>query len=160
MAALACATCKETKASSDFSNVEQRKGDERSCRPCTRRTYRQRPEVKEAERQRSRDKNPNARANSYYKYRYGITRDEIDAMIEAQGSLCAVCRRPESQVVPKSGKPRRLQVDHDHRTGKPRGMVCQFCNMVLGHVDDSTEHLQAFIAYLERHTPGTFAPRA
>lgn len=159
MAVLMCSSCGQAKASSDFSNVEQRKGDGRSCRACSRRAYRRRPEVKEAARKRSRAADPDARANAYYKYRYGITRDEIDDMIEAQGGLCAVCRRPESQIVPKSGKPRRLQVDHDHRTGRPRGMVCQFCNMVLGHVDDSTEHLQRFIAYLDQHAEATFAPR-
>jgi len=45
-----------------------------------------------------------------------------------------------------------LNTDHDHKTGEFRGRLCHDCNLVLGHVEDSTERLKALIVYLEeRH---------
>jgi hypothetical protein len=71
--------------------------------------------------------------------RYGITRDEVDAMIEAQGGTCAAC----------AGKPEH--VDHDHRTGKVRGILCFNCNQALGNVRDNTAVLSGLLSYLRRH---------
>ena len=63
-------------------------------------------------------------------------------MLVAQGGVCAICR-----LTCQSGK--RLCVDHDHATGKVRGLLCQKCNTVLGKMSDSPELLRRAAAYLE-----------
>jgi hypothetical protein len=60
-------------------------------------------------------------------------------MIEAQGGTCAVC----------SGKPEH--VDHDHETGKVRGILCFLCNQALGNARDDIDVLNGLVAYLRLH---------
>ena len=55
----------------------------------------------------------------------GITDEGYQALLEAQGGKCAICGNP-----PKEGG-RRLHVDHNHRTGKVRGLLCFRCNRAL-----------------------------
>lgn len=67
---------------------------------------------------------------------------DYDAELGRQGGGCAICAKPPAR--------RRLNVDHDHRTGKFRGLLCDGCNAVLGKVDDSVDLLNAAISYLEK----------
>ena len=64
----------------------------------------------------------------YVRRTYGLTEGEYAAILAAQDGRCAICtRRPRS---------RRLAVDHDHETGKVRGLLCYTCNhFVLGFVE-------------------------
>lgn len=73
--------------------------------------------------------------------KYGITREEYFALKEAQHGCCAICGREP--------KTRRLAVDHDHATGKVRGLLCAACNMGLGAYRDDIAMLRRAIAYLE-----------
>ena len=73
--------------------------------------------------------------------RYGITAAEADAMLEAQGGLCALCRERPAQ-----------HVDHDHLTGKVRAMLCFCCNQALGNLRDRADLARAAAAYLEGHS--------
>lgn len=63
----------------------------------------------------------------YVERTYGITQVEYDLLYAAQGGRCAICRRA-------IGKVKRLAVDHDHKTGKVRGLLCGPCNNMLGLV--------------------------
>ena len=74
--------------------------------------------------------------------RFGITREQYDEILEAQGGVCAICKE-----VCNSG--RRLAVDHDHETGEVRGLLCGNCNTAIGKFHDNTDYLRAAIAYLE-----------
>lgn len=65
-------------------------------------------------------------------------------MAEAQNNQCAIC---EIDVLNTEG--RRFAVDHDHITGKVRGLLCSKCNMGLGKFNDSPELIDAAIEYLE-----------
>jgi hypothetical protein len=76
-------------------------------------------------------------------HRVGIEPEVIPAMIAAQGGLCAICKRPEDG--------RRLSLDHNHRTGKMRGLLCGECNLALGKFGDDVTRLASAIAYLEAH---------
>ena len=89
---------------------------------------------------------------SYYlRSTFGITIEEYDLMLEAQGGLCAICREPEVVADPKNSETmKRLAVDHDHNTGKVRGLLCQRCNMGLGYFRDCAEFLDAAAFYLRR----------
>jgi hypothetical protein len=71
-------------------------------------------------------------------------------MITVQSNLCAICGKPETRVV-QAGTPPRLSVDHDHKTGKVRGLLCAECNTMLAHAGDDVNRLLAAISYLERH---------
>lgn len=75
---------------------------------------------------------------------YGLTSDAYDAMIAAQGGNCAACSRP---LTP--GK--HSHVDHCHKTGKVRALLCQGCNVALGAIGDDPERLRLLAAYLEHH---------
>jgi hypothetical protein len=87
--------------------------------------------------------------------RYGITAEQYNALLVAQHGCCAICRRPPMAA----GRMKRLVVDHDHACcpgGKScgkcvRGLLCHWCNRVLGLARDDPARLLAAIAYLE-HT--------
>lgn len=81
-----------------------------------------------------------ARAYSFRK-RFGITVEEYDAMVAAQGGRCAICRGENTRGV-------RLPVDHNHKTGKVRGLLCERCNLALGQFGDDPQLLERAIAYL------------
>ena len=91
-----------------------------------------------------------------FKLTHGVTREQADAMIEAQSGLCAICgTKPQVILRADSGTPSgasRLQLDHDHATGKTRAMLCPSCNKALGFVRDDKALLKKMIAYLEAHS--------
>jgi hypothetical protein len=77
--------------------------------------------------------------NNALKFNFGITLDEYEAMAEAQGNSCAICRLPKTP----------LCVDHCHTTGKVRGLLCHECNKMLGFAGDNIEVLNTAIQYLK-----------
>jgi Recombination endonuclease VII len=74
--------------------------------------------------------------------RYGICLADYQALLARQGGRCATCRRKPKPKCP-------LQVDHCHKTGQVRGLLCNRCNTMLGMGDDDPRRLRAGIAYLE-----------
>lgn len=81
----------------------------------------------------------------YLMTKYGISIEEYDAMAFGQNNLCAICKTSGTGA---SG--RRLNVDHDHVTGRIRGLLCHGCNVSLGYFKDSSTLLQAAIDYLNQ----------
>lgn len=73
--------------------------------------------------------------------KYGITGDEFRALLKQQEFKCSICNRDITK---------NLSVDHDHLTGKIRGLICNNCNLAMGNADDSPERLRAIADYLER----------
>lgn len=86
--------------------------------------------------------NPGARKDYVLRYRYGLTLADWDEMLELQGGGCAICSSRTS------GSRKSWMTDHDHKTGKVRGLLCVRCNNLLGMVDDSVATLFAAIQYL------------
>jgi hypothetical protein len=76
---------------------------------------------------------------------YGLSLAEFEAMNVAQGGMCAACRGPET----RKGR-LHLAVDHNHTTGKVRGLLCSACNLALGMVEESAERLEALAQYIRR----------
>jgi Recombination endonuclease VII len=90
--------------------------------------------------------NPQKIVSTRRKHKYGITTDQRDALFVAQGGVCAACG--DAHPGSKSG----WHTDHDHLTGKVRGILCQPCNHMLGNAKDDPERLRKAIAYLEVHS--------
>ena len=84
-----------------------------------------------------------------YKLTYGITRADKDAMLAAQGGVCAICGTND----PKGRWP--WQVDHNHETGKVRGILCHHCNLTLGNAKENVRRLRLAALYLEKHNGKT-----
>jgi translation initiation factor 2 beta subunit (eIF-2beta)/eIF-5 len=78
--------------------------------------------------------------------RYGITLEQYNELLEKQLHACAICKEPESQI--SWGKTKRLAVDHCHKTGKVRGLLCQRCNTTLGRYEDDPYVWENFVVYL------------
>lgn len=83
--------------------------------------------------------------------RYGITKVDYDKMVADQNNLCAICKQPETFKRKKlDNQVARLAVDHCHKTGKVRGLLCRRCNQFLGHANEDIERLQSMIDYLRK----------
>ena len=92
----------------------------------------------------------NARAWELRKY--GLTPEQFVAMVETQQGRCLICASVPKALsatgVMRLGS--ALNVDHEHSTGKVRGLLCRRCNQVIGLMEDNPELLKAAIVYLER----------
>jgi hypothetical protein len=75
---------------------------------------------------------------------FGLTIGDYHALLAAQGGTCAIC----GSIDPRNGKG-RFAVDHDHHTGKVRGLLCMHCNAALGLLGDDPARLRAAADYLE-----------
>ena len=80
---------------------------------------------------------------------FGITIADYNRMLDEQGGVCAICRKPDNSRNP-GGSARDLAVDHCHSTGKIRGLLCADCNLTLGKMEDSIERIDALKAYLQK----------
>lgn len=78
---------------------------------------------------------------------FGLTIEDYEAMYEAQGGLCAICAQPETSS--RNGKVYRLAVDHNHKTGKVRGLLCFKCNSAMGSFEKREVPLENVIKFLE-----------
>lgn len=83
------------------------------------------------------------------KRNFGLTVSEYDAMLEAQKGCCAICATPQSLL------PIRLAVDHCHKTGKIRGLLCNPCNKGIGNLKDDKQVILNALTYLNQHSTNT-----
>lgn len=120
-----CARCQEFRPTSSFPKRKEGGGGFAAyCIPCQR-TYNQERRLK---------------------IQFGITWDEYEFMLACQDGRCAIC----------GGKPRKymLAVDHDHKTGEIRGLLCSRCNhKLLGSANDDPARLRKAADYLEAFGP-------
>lgn len=84
--------------------------------------------------------------NTQLKKRYNITIEEYDQIFQKQNGVCAICRKEE--VIENQYGIKRLCVDHSHKTGKVRGLLCHNCNAMLGHAKDNYVILINAVYYL------------
>jgi hypothetical protein len=83
------------------------------------------------------------------KKNFGLTVAEYGQILVSQNGVCAACGQLETRTM--RGKVTTLCVDHDHETGKIRGLLCFHCNTALGLVKENISRLLKLIAYLEAH---------
>lgn len=82
--------------------------------------------------------------NYDFKHKYGITVLEYDELVKKQEGKCALCGK-----IPRKLKKIGLHVDHDHRTGKVRGLLCSKCNTSIGALGDTGEGLIKAAMYVD-----------
>jgi hypothetical protein len=79
---------------------------------------------------------------------YGVSKEDYEDMYSKQDGCCSICGKKESE------SNRRLHIDHDHKTGKVRELLCSNCNTTLGKVKDRIDILYKCIKYLKKHKEG------
>lgn len=161
-----CRKCGESKPLDDFVRDRQRKdGRYPYCKPCHRAvvkgyTVRESEAIKQRRQVQQEKRMANVEVREKYllgrwvyslKRRYGITASDYIALAQAQHDRCAICGLRFADVErQKSDQTQRLHVDHDHETGKVRGLLCFRCNNGLGFFRDDIAALEAAIAYIKR----------
>lgn len=135
-----CCHCKKF-WSLGFFNVDKQTPDglSRRCIDCAKQRA-------NSDYQKKYKENPDYFSNSHLKSRFGITLSDYDNMSETQGGVCAICGNFEARP-----NVSRLSVDHDHETGKIRGLLCDRCNRMLGCAKDDVQILEQAIEYLRRY---------
>jgi len=79
----------------------------------------------------------------WQKRRYNLTPEDRRKLLEIQGGGCALCEKPDGEGH------ERLCTDHDHETGRVRGLLCRKCNTALGRLGDTHEKLLKVTLYLK-----------
>ena len=139
-----CAKCKKWKLFSKFgSNINRKGGLHYYCKKCA--------NIKNAKWRRDNSElSATVQRKVRLKIRFDITIEQYDKMFEQQNGLCAICGEPETAenqygVI-------RLAIDHDHKTGKIRALLCRGCNQLLGCAKENTITLQSAINYLHSYS--------
>ena len=153
----ACRKCKVVKGPDLFPRDRGRRdGRSTMCLTCAAETtayYRNvaDPEAYRARRAAEFGRNRETYRRHNLKKKFGITLEQYNEMLAAQGGVCAICGEPESQVFKKTGRLYDMPVDHDHSTGNVRSLLCNNCNHGLGHFKDSPELLRRAARYIQKH---------
>lgn len=155
-----CTTCKVEKSFDLFSKDKQSKdGLTYNCRDCRNAKAKLHPSNSKEKRDLRNLKFKDARRiyyakpenqkrlrNEMLRKAYGITLEDYNNLFEQQQGLCGICCQPQ-----KSERNKSLAVDHNHETGKVRGLLCDRCNRGLGLLRDNKQILQQAIDYLTRN---------
>ena len=147
-----CIACETVKPLADFSLMSRpnRPGNtyyHPRCNPCKKQYHREYYRRRKAE-------NPlygkeYSRKSTLAKH--GMTLDTYNSMLAQQNGKCAICKKmPEGKGVSRAN----LVIDHDHRTGKIRGLLCDFCNRGLGIFRDDPSLLETAASYLRADCGG------
>lgn len=125
-----CAKCGEEKPLDQFHRQPSGpQGRHSYCKACANRLQR--------ECRKRKPYPPEKRRELNYKARYGLEEWQVRNLLEHQKGLCAICGKP----------PKKPCVDHDHETGRVRGILCHRCNIGLPYVED-IEYRSSAIVYL------------
>jgi hypothetical protein len=126
-----------------YSDRRKKDGLRSRCRSCDNR--------KQAEYQRSYAKTPKGQLNQWKGNlsKYGLTPATYLAIHDIQDGLCAICGKPETKIG-RGGEVKRLAVDHDHQTGQVRGLLCNTCNIGVGHFLDDPALMRTAADYIEK----------
>jgi hypothetical protein len=127
-----CSKCEKEKTLEEF---YAGKTDTAWCKECKRAYARQ-----------HRKNNKKMKKNSDLLWRYGISLEDWKEMFEKQNGCCAICKTHQGELT------HTLHTDHDHETGKVRGLLCSPCNTSLGGFRDDVSLLKNAIIYLQENT--------
>jgi hypothetical protein len=112
-------------------------GYQTQCRKC----------IKKA-RQNWASNNPEKRRKRKLKANYNLTTEDYNNLLKEQNYVCAICGTKDT----RNKNYTFLPVDHCHKTGKVRGILCDYCNVGLGRFEDDVERLKRAIDYLKKNS--------
>lgn len=93
---------------------------------------------------------PHIQKSIYLRLKYNLTIEQYESMLIAQDYKCAAC----SSTSVEHNRYKSLCVDHDHATGKVRGLLCHPCNTAIGAAKENVDRLETCAAYLRKHKSG------
>ena len=94
-----------------------------------------------------RKKNPDITGGPWYRQKYSLSLEEYQKLLDEQHSCCRLCGKPSWECR------RRLVVDHDHKTGKVRGLLCTTCNILVGFIEKKgREAVDAAFEYVKHYS--------
>lgn len=146
-----CPDCEETKPLDAFYNAPKSTSKTKTsahCKECARRRareYNKRNAQAISEKRKAARRTPEGLRKSRdrdLRRHYGIGLVDLEQMISAQENRCAICSDEFTSD-------KQTHVDHCHRTGSIRGILCAACNLMLGHAKDDQRRLIAAVQYLE-----------
>lgn len=91
--------------------------------------------------------------NTRLKKTFGITLDQYNSMLNNQNGVCAICKNPETALYTDNKTIKNLAIDHCHKTGNIRGLLCSRCNTGIGHFKENLDYLNNAIDYLSTNRP-------
>ena len=143
-----CIKCGIEKSIAELVKRKDSKNGFRSiCKVCTNSNFAARrklnPDKYNSQTKAWRKANPEKVVDIALNTRFGITLDQYEQMLKSQNGLCALCKQSTSNMN------RRLAVDHDHKTGKVRGLLCFNCNTSLSKFENE-EYFDRVMSYLDR----------
>lgn len=143
-----CRYCKEEKLLDEFYVQKTSKdGVTAKCKICICKYLKKRyPETKLRKSYKKRLRKKNRFYN--LKIKYGLTEEDFNNLLEKQNSVCAICKKSETRII--NGKICPLSIDHCHKTGKVRGLLCNECNNGLSRFRDDNKILNSAISYLQK----------
>jgi hypothetical protein len=80
------------------------------------------------------------------KKKYGISSEQFVSMQDSQNNCCAICEKPQE---------RTMNVDHDHKTNAVRALLCNWCNTIVGMLENDPTLVSRAQAYIARHAAAT-----
>lgn len=94
--------------------------------------------------------------------RYKISRQQVEELLEKQSFMCLICGVKFHSPFDKNPTEETTKpvVDHDHRDGHVRGILCSACNVALGLLNDDTEIIRAAYNYLKRDRANTVTSKS
>lgn len=145
-----CTKCKRTLHLEDFKRDRTKPdGLQSQCNDC-RKLWRQ--ENKQYQKDyflRNKERYKASQKNSHLRKHFGLSLQEYKLRLQQQAGVCAICGLKEWRTV--KGTVCSLSVDHNHKTGKIRELLCDRCNLIIGRSKESPELLNKIIQYLIKH---------
>ena len=144
-----CSNCKKKLSLDSFSPSKYHKcGFMSHCKKCRAEAEHKRRQNKEYRKKvkayKSDPKNKRQTKNMALQRLFGISIEKFDKMLKEQNYVCAICFQKETNL-----KRENLSVDHCHKTGKVRGLLCSNCNHGIGMLKDNIGILENAIKYLK-----------
>ena len=154
-----CAKCNEFKSWEHYSkNCQQKSGHTSQCKQCS--SNRTDWIKYNADQAIERRKNPAVFRTRHLKSKLrsmGVTLEYFNDYVDTHNNQCEICginlpSKQSGEIREITGGPKGTKqcIDHNHITGKFRGILCGHCNLMLGHAKDNIDTLQKAIKYLQQ----------